>query len=112
MTGSFFVALAAAMVCTALVLILRQLLFSPVRSGKNSELLIVLRIFGRETTIDYTLCSLVWLSQNDVMNARIIILGYDLDDETRYIAESYERKYKNITLIQDGEISQWIKNLS
>ena len=112
MTGSLFLALAGAMICTALVLILRQLLLAPVKLGKNTEQMIILKVYGSEPKLEDALNSLIWLCQNSILNAELIIIGFELDEETAFVAKCFEQEHRNITLIQDGEISQWIRNLS
>ena len=112
MTGSLFLTISAALVFTALIMMLRQLLLLPVRCGKNTESFYILKIFSSEPGLENNLRSLIWLRENSVLKAQIIILAIALDEQTKQVAEDYASNYKSITLIQDGEISQWIKNLS
>lgn len=112
MTGKLFVAISAAFVFTALVLILRQMMFAPVKLGRNTEQYIILRVFGLEPKLERTLSSLVWLAENGIICGEIVILGFDLEEHTLLCAKEYAECYKGITFIQDGEISQWIRNLN
>ena len=112
MTGKLFLAISAALVLTALVMLLRQLLMLPLRCGKNTETYFILKIHGAEPKLNETLNSIIWLWENSIIKSQIIIFGNNLSTETRQVAEMYAQEYKSITLIQDGEISQWIKNLS
>ena len=112
MTGKLFVAISAAFIFTALVLILRQMLFAPVKLGRNTEQYIILRVFGCEPKLESTLSSLLWLAENSIIRGEVVILGYDLEENTLLCAKDYAERYKGIIFIQDGEISQWIRNLN
>ena len=110
MEGNIFAALAAAFICTTLVWLLRHLMLRPVRSGKNTVQTLVLRVYGSEPQLEDNIRGLIWLNNNGLIHCRIVILGYELDAETRFIAKAFQNDYRGITLIEDGEIGQWIRN--
>ncbi len=112
MTGGLLVAISVALLFTALAMMLKQLILLPVRFGKNTESFIVLKVRGFEPKLEENLRSIICVQENSFRKTPLVILGIALDAETRRIAETYAKQYDSIILIQDGEISQWIRNLS
>ncbi|MBQ7895765.1 MAG: hypothetical protein IJ364_04300 [Oscillospiraceae bacterium] len=110
--GNVFIAAAAAIVCTILILLFREILLLPVKTGKNTSQIIFLQVFGSEPLLEKNLQSLIWLGENGIIRGSIVIHGCGLDEETLFIAKSYEQEYRGITFIQDGELNQWIRNLN
>lgn len=110
MEGSVISALAVAFICTTLVWILRHMMLRTVKTGKNTNQTLVLRVFNSEPRLEENIRGIIWLNDNGLIHCRVIILGYELDEETRFIAKAFEREYSGITLIEDGEIGQWIRN--
>lgn len=54
----------------------------------------------------------MWLNDNGVLRCRIIIMGTAMDEETRFVARALARERSCITLLEDGEIPQWIRKLN
>lgn len=109
MTGKFLAALAAALVCTLLVWLLREMMLTPVKPGKNTRQYVFLTVNGREPALEHNVHSLLWLNDNGTLRSRIVIMGFDLDEETRLVAQALERDHSCITLIENGEMPEWIR---
>lgn len=109
MTGKFLAALAAALVCTLLVWMLREMMLTPVKPGKNTRQYVFLTVDGREPRLERHIYSLLWLNDNGTLRSRIVIMGYDLDEETRLVAQALERDHGCITFIENGEMPEWIR---
>jgi len=112
MTAHILAALSAAMICTVILWIVRELMMSPVRCGKNTRQCIVLEVSHREPALENQLRSLLWLNENKILRCAIIIHGIDLDDETRDLAKKMEADYDCIHLFENGDMPQWIRNLN
>jgi len=112
MLGSFLTALAAALVCTVILWIIREMMICPVKSGRNTKQCILLEIKGREPALENHLTGLLWLAENKILKCNIIIHGLELDEETRQIIKTFEAKNESISFNENGEIPQWIRNSS
>lgn len=112
MTAKLLCALAAAAVGLLLVWITGSLMLSPVKCGKNSRQMVLLLVQGREPALEHNLRGLLWLNDNGVLRCRIIIMGSSMDEETRFVARALAREHSCITLLEDGEIPQWIRKLN
>lgn len=107
MLGKLLAAAAAALACGALLLILRQVMLTPVRAGKNTRQELRLTVTGPEPALEDHAAGLLWLNDCGVLRCRILILGRGLDEETRQVARALERDHECITFIDcektDGE---------
>ena len=109
MTAKLLCALAAAAVCLLLVWIVGSLMLSPVKCGKNSRQMILLLVRGREPALEQNVRGLLWLNDNGVLRCSIVIIGTSMDEETGYVARALAKEHSCITLVEDGEILQWIR---
>lgn len=112
MTWKFIAAVAALLVLTLLVQILRDMVLTPVRAGKNTTQLLCLAVTGCEPALEQNVAGLLWLNDCGVLRCRIIILGNGLDAETRFVARTLERDHGCITFIENGEQPEWIRTTS
>ena len=112
MTAKLLCALAAAAVGLLLVWITGSLMLSPVKCGKNSSQMVLLLVQGREPALEHNVRGLLWLNDNGVLRCRIIIMGTAMDEETRFVARALARERSCITLLEDGEVPQWIRKLN
>lgn len=112
MFGHFLAALAAVLVCAMLVWLLRQLMLTPVRAGKNTGQLLVLRVRGREPALENHVAGLLWLNDSGVLRCRILIQGIGLDEETRLVARALERDHSCVTFVENGETAEWISRMN
>lgn len=101
MLGKFLCAAAALLVCTALFWVLRQLLLTPVRAGKNTRQELCLYVTGPEPALENHVAGLLWLNDSGVLRCRITIRGKDLDEETRLVARALERDSRCIQFIEE-----------
>ena len=109
MTAKLLCALAATAVCLLLVWIVSSMMLSPVRCGKNSRQMILLLVQGREPALEQNVRGLLWLNDNGILRCGIIIMGNSMDEETRFVARALAKEHSCITLVEDGEIPQWIR---
>ena len=112
MTATILAALSAAMICTVILWVIRELMMSPVRCGKNTVQYIVLDVNGAEPALEDNLRSLIWLNENKTLRCAIIVHGIGLDEETKLTAQMMDADYECIHFIEDGEMPQWIRNLN
>lgn len=112
MTGSIFAALSLAMICSVIIWIIRDLMMSPVKCGKNTRQYIVLQVNGFEPALETNLRSLLWLNENKTLRCNIIVHGIGLDDDTRAVAEIMQAEYDCISFFEDGDMPEWIRNLN
>lgn len=112
MTGNFLAALAAALVCMLLIWLLREMMLTPVKPGKNTRQYIFLTVNGSEPGLEHNVYGLLWLHDNRTLGGQIVIMGFDLDEETRLVAQALERDHSCITLIENGEMPEWIRKMN
>ena len=112
MVWKILAAAAAALVCAVLVWALRELMLTPVKPGKSTRQFVCLYVSGRETGLENNVEGLLWLNDCGVLRCRILIIGREVDDETRFIARTLEREHSCITFIENGEESEWIRRMS
>ncbi len=101
MFGKFLAALGAALICAALLWLLRQLLLTPVRPGKNTDQELRVTVNGPEPALENYAAGLLWLNDSGVLRCRIVIAGRDLDGETRQVARALARDHSCITFTEE-----------
>jgi len=80
---------------------LRGIMLIPVVKGQNTALEITVRVNGQEEKLQHTLEGLIWLRENGTLHADISIIGKALDEDTRYVAQSYAKERKHITFTEE-----------
>ena len=100
MFGKFLAALAAALVCAVLLWLLRQMMLTPVRAGKNTVQEMRLYVRGAESALENHVAGLLWLNDSGVLRCGIVIFGQALDEETRLVAQALERDHDCVTFIE------------
>ena len=101
MIGKFLAALAAALVCAMLLWILRQMMLTPVRVGKNTAQELRLYVRGQEPALENHVAGLLWLNDSGVLRCRVLIFGQELSEETRLVALALERDHHCVTFIDN-----------
>ena len=112
MFSKFFIAVAAALVCAVLLWIVQRLLMTPVKSGKNTAQQVVLSVRGWEPALEQNVAGLLWLSDCGVLRCRILIVGYDLDEDTRDVARLLERDHSRVTFLEKEDVPEWISRMN
>lgn len=82
---AFALAIAAAL--AVLIWLLRGVMLTPVRTGENQSITLVLRVTGNAKELEHTVDGLAWLIQNGTIPAELILLDDGMDEETRNAAE-------------------------
>jgi hypothetical protein len=80
----------AAVISAAIILLLwllRGVMLTPVKKGKNQKLTVTLRVTGPSPELESTVDGLLWLIRNGTLPAEIIIEDAGMDSETRQAAE-------------------------
>ena len=95
-----FLAAAGALV---LCWLLRGVLLTPVRGGKNQELTMRLRVTGPAPELEYTVDGLLWLLSDGVLTGRIVLEDGGMDEETKEIARRLAR--------DNGKVALWTKEM-
>ena len=101
MFGKFFAALIVALVCALLLWILRQMMLTPVKAGKNTQQELRLYVRGREPALENHVAGLLWLNDSGVLRCRVLIFGQELSEETRLVAQALERDHTCVTFIDN-----------
>lgn len=83
---------AAAVVLMLLLWLLRGAMLTPVRTGANEHLSVVLTVDGAAPELENTVDALLWLSQNGTLRAQLLVRDAGMDHETRRAAELLERR--------------------
>lgn len=84
----------AVLIAGALLLLLwllRGVMLTPVKPGKNQKLTLILSVSGETEGLERTVDALLWLIGNGTLNARVLIADCDMDDESRYEAKLLSR---------------------
>lgn len=81
-----------------LLWLLRGVLLTPVRLGKNESLQLVLRITGPEPALENSVNTLLWLMEDGVLPGELIIEDGGMDEETKRMAALLARDNKRVTL--------------
>ena len=87
MIGRVALALAIAIALAVLIWLLRGVMLTPVRKGKNQYITLVLRVTGSTKELEHTVDGLAWLIQNGTVPANFILMDDGMDEETRKAAE-------------------------
>lgn len=82
----------------ALCWLLRRVLLTPVRLGRNMRLRLHLRVSGAAPELENVVDSLSWLMADGVLPGRLILEDNGMDEETREIAELLVRDNSRISL--------------
>ncbi|MGI5936529.1 MAG: hypothetical protein ACOX7I_06995 [Oscillospiraceae bacterium] len=80
----------AAVVAAAIILLmwlLRGVMLTPVKKGKNQKLTVTLKVTGPSPELENTVDGLLWLVRNGTLPAEIVIEDAGMDSETRQAAE-------------------------
>jgi len=107
----FLVAFASALVILCFWA-LRGLMLMPIKIGRQTMPYLLLCIEGSEPALEQSLNGLLWLNDNGTLRCRIIIAAQNLDEETMFIARTMASEHSCITLLEDGELPQWIRKMN
>jgi hypothetical protein len=72
--------------------LLRGVMLTPVRTGKNASLAMVLTVSGPAPELENTVDALMWLGQNGTLRARLVVRDAGMDSQTRQVAEILQRR--------------------
>ena len=81
---------------------------TPVRCGRGTGVCTVVTARGSAEGLEQTLGGLVWLEENGIVVARILIVDCGMDEEGLILARLLAKKYANIVICQAEEVKQWI----
>jgi len=85
---------------------------TPVRCGRGCGVCMVVTAKGGAEGLEQTLKGLVWLEQNGIVVARILIVDCGMDDEGLTLVRLLAQKHANIVLTKPEEVMQWIVETS
>ena len=85
---------------------------TPVRCGRGCGVSMVVTAQGNAEGLEQTLRGLVWLAENGIVVARILIVDCGLDEEGLILMRLLTKKYANIVICQPEEVQQWIVETS
>lgn len=110
--SAILAALSAALLCTIIIWVIREMLLCPVKAGKSTVQQLVIRIYGEEPALEQHLKGLVWLNEARIFRCEIVLCGTGLDGQTRSVARIFEQEYDFISFYEDEEVTEWIRNTS
>ena len=84
----------------------------PVRAGRGTGVSTVVTAQGSADGLEQTLKSLVWLEENGIVVARILIVDCGMDDEGLALARFLAKKHANIVISKPEEVQRWIMETS
>jgi hypothetical protein len=82
---------AGAAIAAAILVILwllRGVMLTPVKHGKNQHMTVVITVRGAAPELEQTVDGLLWLIQNGTLRADLVIRDAGMDAETRRTAEA------------------------
>ena len=107
-----FLQIAIATVAASLILGLlwtfHGALRTPVRCGRGTGVSTVVAARGSAEGLEQTLKGLVWLEENGIVVARILIVDCGMDEEGLTLARLLAKKYANIVICEAEEVKRWI----
>jgi len=84
-----FIAAAALML---LLWLLRGVMLTPVHTGENEHVSVVLTVTGAAPELENTVDALLWLSHNGTLRAQLLVRDAGMDPDTRQTAELLARR--------------------
>lgn len=109
MSVRFMVGVAACFAAMGFLWLIARIMQTTVKFGRSSRGYITVAVSGHEPRLEQTLGGLLWLNDNGILRCRIIIIGAELDEETRYVANAMANEHRCITFVEDGELPEWMK---
>ena len=83
-------------------------LYTPVRFGRGTGVCTVVTARDSAEGLEQTLKGLVWLEENGIVVARILIVDCGLDEDGLALARLLAKRYANVVICQAEEVRQWI----
>ena len=96
----------ASLLCAAVLIFIRAVKITvsvPVRTGKNTEMLIVLKVRGDDKALEHTVKGI-----SEITNAGIVIVDCGMTEETRRRGEILSRGKYNAQLITKQDLTESI----
>ena len=81
---------------------------TPVRCGKGAGVNLVVSAQGGAEGLEQTLDGLMWLRENGVLDAQLLIADCGLNEEGLTLAGQAVRKYGRIAICKAEDVRQWI----
>jgi len=82
---------------------------TPVRCGRGTGVSTVVTARGSAEGLEQTLKGLVWLEENGIVVARILIVDCGMNEEGLALARLLTKRHANIVICQAEEVKQWIE---
>ena len=102
--------------CALLILgfawLLRMLgctLLTPVRSGRDARLTLVIRACGDAPELEQLLRGIRWLRESGTLMADVLLVDCGLTDDARALCECAARRCEDLKLCKTEEICQWMQ---
>jgi len=106
--GQIIIAAAAIGVIFGILWVVYGSLCTPVRLGRGIGVCTVVTARGSAEGLEQTLKGLVWLEENGIVVARILIVDCGLNEDGLALARLLAKKYANVVICQAEEVGQWI----
>jgi len=102
------IAVSAAAIIFGVVWSLYGSLRTPVRCGRGCGISTVVTAKGCAEGLEQTLKGLVWLEENGIVVAQILIVDCGLDADGLILVRLLAKKHANISIAKPEEVQQWI----
>ena len=85
---------------------LRGLMLMPLKKGKNTNIIILVRVAGHEPVLEQTVKGLGWLRANGTLPGNSRIVDGGMDQETEKLAENLSRSVAGVDYHRE-EVTVW-----
>lgn len=84
-------------------------LLTPVRSGRDTRITLVVQARGDAPELEQLLRGIRWLRENGTLMADVLLVDCCLTDDARALCERAARQREDLKLCNTEEICQWMQ---
>jgi len=95
-----------------LIWLLRGVMLTPIRTGANGTLELVVRVAGPAPELEQTVNGLLWLTESGTLDGRVLIIDEGMDDSTALVAARLARHSRRVELRRREELCKQTETAS
>ena len=84
-------------------------LLTPVRSGRDAQLTLVIRARGDAPELEQLLRGIRWLRESGTLTAEVLLVDCGLTEDALALCERAARRCEDLKLCKTEEICQWMQ---
>lgn len=84
-------------------------LLTPVRSGRDTRITLVVQARGDAPELENLLCGIRWLRESGTLMADVLLVDCGLTDDAVALCERAARRCEDLKLCNTEEICQWMQ---